>query len=52
MKAEISHPLAEIFAFPGQKTMYRGREIGNGDVIFPFASETEGGPKGWRRGAL
>jgi hypothetical protein len=44
IKAEVSDPLAETFAFTGQKTMYGGKRIAKGDTIFVFASENEGGP--------
>ena len=44
IKAEVSDPKAEAFAFRLQKTMYGGKHIANGDVIFVFASENEGGP--------
>jgi hypothetical protein len=43
IKAEISDPMAEEFAFPAQKTMYGGRHIASGDTIFIFASENQGG---------
>jgi hypothetical protein len=43
IKAEISNPLAESFAFAEQKTMYGGKYIARGDRIFIFASENEGG---------
>ena len=43
IKAEVNDPLAEIFTFNAQKTMYSGRHIVEGDNIFIFASETEGG---------
>ena len=43
IKAEISNPHAETFAFSGQKTMYGGKNISKGDPIFIFASENEGG---------
>jgi len=36
--------LAETFAFNAQKTMYGGKHIAQGDTIFVFASENEGGP--------
>jgi hypothetical protein len=32
------------FAFSAQKTMYGGKHIAKGDIIFLFASEDEGGP--------
>src|SRR5881398_395872 len=44
IKAEVSHPWAETFAFSAQKTMYGGKHIAKGDTIFVFASENEGGP--------
>ena len=43
IKAAISDPTAEAFAFGEQKTMYGGKRIAKGDVIFVFASENEGG---------
>ena len=43
IKAEVSDPEAETFAFNEQKTMYGGKQIAKGDVIFVFASENEGG---------
>ena len=44
IKAEVSDPRAETFAFSAQKTMYGGKHIAKGDTIFIFASENEGGP--------
>ena len=44
IKAEVSNPSAETFAFSAQKTMYDGKHIAKGDTIFVFASENEGGP--------
>jgi hypothetical protein len=44
IKAAISDPRAERFAFIAQKTMYGGKHIAKGDTIFVFASEKEGGP--------
>ncbi len=43
IKAEINDPSAGFFAFVAQKTMYAGKQIGAGDVVFLFASENEGG---------
>ena len=43
IKAEIHDPRATSFAFAKQKTMYGGKQIAEGDTIFLFASETEGG---------
>ena len=44
IKAEVSDPRAETFAFSAQKTMYGGKYIAQGDTIFVLASENEGGP--------
>jgi hypothetical protein len=43
IKARIDDRRAETFAFAAQKTMYGGRNIAQGDTIFLFASENEGG---------
>ncbi|WNJ91241.1 hypothetical protein [Bosea sp. 685] len=43
IKAEIGDPHAMMFVFAGQKTMYGGKRIAAGDVVFVFASESEGG---------
>lgn len=43
IKTGIRDPRAAAFAFPAQKTMYGGRNIAEGDTIFIFASENEGG---------
>lgn len=43
IKAEVRDPRATTFAFAGQKTMYGGKEIAEGDTVFVFASENEGG---------
>jgi hypothetical protein len=47
-QTEITDPEAQIFSFPEQKTMYGGQAIAAGDIIFLFASETEGGLGWWR----
>ena len=44
IKAEVSDPRAKTFAFSAQKTMYGGKHIAAGDMIFVLASENEGGP--------
>jgi hypothetical protein len=44
IKVEVSDPLAETFTFNAQKTMYGGKHIAQGDTVFVFASENEGGP--------
>jgi hypothetical protein len=43
IKAEVSDTEAKTFAFTAQKTMYGGKHIARGDVVFVFASENEGG---------
>ncbi len=43
IKAEVSDPRAQTFAFSAQKTMYGGKHIAKDDTIFVFASEHEGG---------
>jgi len=43
VKAEIRDPQAEVFAFLRQKTMYGGKSIAAGDMIYLFASENGGG---------
>lgn len=52
IKAEVRNPRAKTFAFPAQKTMYGGRYIVRGDVVFVFASENEGGPGLLARGIV
>jgi len=44
IKAEISDLRAKNYAFNAHKTMYGGKHIAKGDIIFVFASENEGGP--------
>ena len=43
IKAEIVDPRAKTFNFAAQKTMYGGKLIAKGDMIFIFSSENEGG---------
>jgi hypothetical protein len=43
IKAEISDPRPKTFALSAQKTMYGGKHIAEGDTVFVFASENEGG---------
>src|SRR5690606_11113694 len=43
IKAAVADPKAGLFAFDEQKTMYRGKRIAEGDALFIFASENEGG---------
>jgi hypothetical protein len=43
IKAEVVDPRARTFAFTAHKTMYGGKLITEGDTVFVFASETQGG---------
>jgi hypothetical protein len=43
IKIEIRDPRAKMFAFIAQKTMYGGKHIAEGDTVFVFASEKDGG---------
>ena len=43
IKAAVGNPGAAALAFSEQKTMYGGKHIARGDMIFVFASENEGG---------
>jgi hypothetical protein len=43
IKAEVLDPRARTFAFIAHKTMYGGKLIAEGDTVFVFASENEGG---------
>jgi len=44
IKTEVSDAAARRWVFTAQKTMYGGKRIAVGDVVFVFASENEGGP--------
>lgn len=43
IKAEVRNSQARTFTFLAQKTMYGGKRIAEGDTVFVFASENEGG---------
>ena len=43
IKVEVCDPRAKTFTFTAQKTMYGGKHIAEGDTVFVFASENEGG---------
>jgi hypothetical protein len=43
IKCEISDPRATTFMLVAHKTMYGGKHIAEGDTVFMFASENEGG---------
>jgi len=43
IKAEIPDPRVKAFSFVAQKTMYGGKHIAEGDTVFVFASENQGG---------
>lgn len=52
IKAEVTDPQAGAWTFTAQKTMYGGKRIATGDVIYVFASENEGGPGLIARGVV
>lgn len=52
IKAEIADTQAGAWIFAAQKTMYDGKRIAVGDVIYVFASENEGGPGLVARGVV
>jgi hypothetical protein len=43
IKAEVVDPRAGTFVFTAQKTMYGGKLIVEGETVYVFASENEGG---------
>jgi hypothetical protein len=43
IKAEVCNPHPKTLEFTAQKTMYGGKQIAEGDTVFVFASENEGG---------
>lgn len=43
IKVEIADPRLKTFVLSAQKTMYGGKHIAEGDTVFLFASENEGG---------
>ena len=43
IKTHVRDPQAKTFDFVAQKTMYDGKHVAEGDTIFVFASENEGG---------
>jgi len=43
IKTEVLDPDAKTFVFARQKTMYEGKRVKVGDIIYVFASENEGG---------
>ena len=52
IKAEVRDPQAQTFAFTAHKTMYGGKHIAEGDTVFVFASEAEGGQGLIARGVI
>jgi hypothetical protein len=52
IKAAIDDTRAKTFALSGQKTMYGGKHIAEGEVVFLFASENEGGQGLFARGIV
>lgn len=43
VKAEVADPYADQWVLSAQKTMYGGRHIRTGDVVFVFSSDHMGG---------
>jgi hypothetical protein len=43
VKAAIADPRAKTFVFARMRTMYAGKAIAEGDAVFVFASEHDGG---------
>ena len=43
IKTEVRDPHAKYWFFAMQKTMYGGKRIAEGDVVYVFASENQGG---------
>jgi len=52
IKAEVNNQSAKVFAFAEHKTMYGGKHIAKGDLIFIFASESGRGPGLFARGIV
>ena len=52
IKAKIPDPRAKAFSLVAQKTMYGGKHIAEGDTVFLFASENEGGQGLIARGVI
>jgi hypothetical protein len=52
IKADVTDATAKTFAFDAQKTMYGGKQIAQGDTVFIFASENDGGPGLIARGVV
>jgi hypothetical protein len=52
IKAEVRNTRASTFAFTAQKTMYGGKLVAQGDTVFIFASENEGGHGLFARGLV
>jgi hypothetical protein len=43
IKTEIRESGTDVFVFSEQKSMYGGKNVAEGDTIYMFASESEGG---------
>ena len=43
LKARVADPSAAVLTFVDQKTMYGGKRIAEGDTVYVFDSEHEGG---------
>ncbi len=42
IKAQVEDPQATLFAFTAQKTMYGGKNVSEGELIFVFVSDEDG----------
>ena len=52
IKAEVCDPRAKTFVFTGTKDDVGGKHIVEGDTVFVFASENEGGQRLISRGVV
>ena len=52
IKAKVRDGRAKTFTFSAQKTMYGGKRIREGDSVFVFASENDGGEGLIARGSV
>jgi len=52
IKARIDDPAAQTLTFAEQKSMYGSKHVAEGDTIFVFASENEGGQGLLARGVV
>jgi hypothetical protein len=52
IRTDVADVDARFWSFEDQKTMYGGKNVRQGDTIFVFASENEGGPGLIARGVV